>query len=324
MNQTLTDSDLARINRYALQPLSAAEVHTRCMRLCSDQLSAADWGRFSRTALERIAALLPGEAVLCGHDKTTLPIGRFYRAETIERMRNGVPVTWVRAWFYWLRHTDGATDLARRIDGGIYREVSVSWRFRAAECSICHGNIRTCGHTPGRLYDNRRCTFRVDDVVDVLEGSIVYRAADRNARFDSDDRHAVALSPADRQIAGLCRMIASAIPRNAPFAIADRSEWLAKTLDTLGLRVVPDPPSSTAGRVLLLSDISNDCCAEALRLQRPDAPVAVFVRMISGKAESQLDALCEALLQRGYAIASTLRDPIRPAAWCAVVARKED
>jgi len=177
------------INRLARLPLRAEQVHIRSMYLCSDRLCPQDWGRFSEAALRQVCRLVVGQSVIAGHDRSRLPIARFFHAEVVQREddpfdEEGRPVRWVRAWFYWLRETSGSRDLLLNIDGGIYREVSISWRYRRATCSICGEPIQSCPHTPGRFYEGRRCTFLIEDVAEVLEGSIVYKGAEPRTRFE--------------------------------------------------------------------------------------------------------------------------------------------
>jgi len=178
--------DMERIGTLAPGRIAPGDVYVRSMYLCSDRVCPADWGKFTENALRRICCLVVGRAVLRGHDRSSLPLARFYRAEVVERdgetdPETGEPVRWVRAWFYWLRGTTGARDLLLNIDGGVYREVSISWRYRGATCSVCGDDIRSCEHTPGRTYDGTRCHFAVDEVLDVLEGSLVYRGAESRA-----------------------------------------------------------------------------------------------------------------------------------------------
>jgi len=184
---------MAAINRLSIIPLQAEQVYIRSMYLCSDRLCLQDWGRFSPAALEQICKLVVGQSVIAGHDRSRLPIARFFRAEVIERPddpmdEEGRPVHWVRAWFYWLRGTSGSKDLQLNIDGGIYREVSISWRYRKAVCSICGGAIQQCSHVPGREYEEERCTFTIDEVAEVLEGSIVYKGAEPGTRLEGGER----------------------------------------------------------------------------------------------------------------------------------------
>jgi hypothetical protein len=87
----------------------------------------------------------------------------------------------VQAWFYWLRETSGAADLLLNIDGGIYREVSIAWRYRHWQCSICGKEDGTCRHRPGERIGEDHCLRVIDEVLDVLDGSRVYKGADADA-----------------------------------------------------------------------------------------------------------------------------------------------
>ncbi len=180
---------IGRINQLTRLPLRLDQVYIRSMYLCSTRLCRQDWGRFTREALEEVVQMLPGKSVIVGHDRSRLPIARYFHAEVIRREddpvdEEGREVYWVRAWFYWLRETSGARDLALNIDGGIYREVSISWRYEKATCCICSGAIQQCSHIPGRIYDGVRCTFEIEKVRDVLEGSIVYKGAEDGTGFE--------------------------------------------------------------------------------------------------------------------------------------------
>lgn len=182
---------MSAINRLSPTPLVGEQVYIRSMYLCSNQLCESDGCRFSSRALEGIREKVVGESVLAGHDKRSLPVARFFKAEVVERPEvpdpeTGRPTRWVRAWFYWLAETQGARDLALNMDGGIYREVSLSWRYRGGRCSICDKPPHRCSHIPGETYDGRRCYTWIDEVVDVLEGSLVYRGADRETAILAD------------------------------------------------------------------------------------------------------------------------------------------
>lgn len=183
------ETDLELINQQAPQALKREDVYIRSMVLCSNQLCESDWCRFSEQALEQIAGLVVGESVLAGHDRRSLPVGRFFRAEVVESNGRAAgseqadpdrPGRWVRAWFYWLRETEGAEDLLRKMDGGIYREVSIAWRYRGGRCAICGEPLAVCPHEVGGVYDGQRCYCWIDEVLEVLEGSLVYRGADRS------------------------------------------------------------------------------------------------------------------------------------------------
>lgn len=178
------EEHMSLINRLTQTPLTRSQVLIRSMYLCSSQVCDSDWSRFSEQALRQICGKVVGESVLAGHDKRSLPVARFFRAALVERpdvpdAETGQPTVWIRAWFYWLADTQGARDLALNMDGGIYREVSISWTYRGGRCSICGRSPHSCGHAPGQVYDGQRCYIWIDEILDVLEGSLVYRGADR-------------------------------------------------------------------------------------------------------------------------------------------------
>ncbi len=174
--------DLTALNALSPTRLDWDDVFVRSMYLCSDRPCECDWSRFTPHALEQIARLVIGQSVITGHDRRSLPLARFFKAKTVERTGpDGEPVRWVQAWFYWLRETSGAVDLLLNIDGGIYREVSIAWRYRHWTCSICGEEDGLCAHRPGEVSGEQRCLRVIDEIVDVLEGSLVYKGADQGA-----------------------------------------------------------------------------------------------------------------------------------------------
>ncbi|MDP8244704.1 MAG: hypothetical protein P9L94_11525 [Candidatus Hinthialibacter antarcticus] len=179
-DDAVTAEDLAAINQLSAAPLRAEQVFVRSMYLCSTQPCDADGCQFTLAALQQIARLIVGQSVLPGHDRRSLPLARFFRAEVVERDGEMQPAHFVRAWFYWLRDTSGAKDLLLNIDGGIYREVSLAWKFNRWRCSICNAQNNQCSHRPGERYGEKICYRLIDSVSEVLEGSLVYKSADRS------------------------------------------------------------------------------------------------------------------------------------------------
>lgn len=181
-NVDTSPDDISLINKIAPVHLEANQVYVRSMYLCSTQPCPSDGCQFTRRALDQIAALIIGQSVLAGHNRASLPIARFYKSVVEQRGKDdsGEAVFFVRAWFYWMRDTADAEDLLVNIDGGIYREVSLSWRYSSWYCSLCQSKNSECGHRTGELIDGKRCFRMIDQVTEVLEGSLVYKAADTN------------------------------------------------------------------------------------------------------------------------------------------------
>lgn len=165
------------------QPLKEDDVFIRKMFLGSDQINSFG-GRFDRNELVKMAELVVDAPVLVGHDHQKLPIGRNFKAEIVEK--NGA--AWLVTNFFWLADSEGAENLLKNIDGGIYKEVSAAFLFETPECSICGRDIRTCEHVPFRRYALPSGSFApaffwYRNVFKVLETSLVFRGAVAGTRI---------------------------------------------------------------------------------------------------------------------------------------------
>jgi hypothetical protein len=217
------------INELSPTPLKREEVAIRSMILCTDRVCESDGMRFSHGALADVARKVIGVSVLTGHDRRNLPVARFFRAELTSlpeiNQTTGQETQAVRAWFYWLAETSGSEDLRLNIDGGIYRAVSISWRYSADRCSVCGSTSKSCPHTPGKTYDGVLCHRVIDAVDEVLEGSLVYKGADSQALLAMEHRRAsdgaesttTCRQPLhfDRQWIEMCASILHPLPRRA-------------------------------------------------------------------------------------------------------------
>lgn len=158
------------------EPLTAEAVHIRAMYIVSDQVNSCG-GIFPADEHALLRELLIDSPVLVGHRKDSLPIARNFHAEEV--VRDGE--NWIKVYFYWLKEADRAEDLKRNIDGGIYKEGSISFVFALPECTLCGKDIRTCGHCPFQEYEYRggkeTAHFNYRKIIRVLETSLVYRGA---------------------------------------------------------------------------------------------------------------------------------------------------
>lgn len=214
---------MPEIHALSPTPLERGQVHVRSMILCTDRLCESDGCRLAESALADIAAKIPGVSVLAGHDRRSLPVARFFRGRVVQLPEQnpltGEATRAVRAWFYWLAETSGAEDLRLNIDGGIYRAVSLSWRYRRDRCSVC-GAETGCGHAPGRRYHGVPCHRVIEAVDEVLEGSLVYKGADSAAqlageRADCGASGGRTRASWDRAWTRLCAQALSELPRRS-------------------------------------------------------------------------------------------------------------
>jgi hypothetical protein len=179
------------VNKFTLRPLTRDEFAVFMMDLCNNQIDA-HFSRFPVEELGRINTMVPGRPFMERHDtRGTLPRGTFFRSRLhAEPDRDYVSV---RPDVYILR-TDENKGLIVNIEGGVYRATSIGFSFMHPECSVCHKDIRTCDHVPGKTYGDEMCHYIMRDVVSVLEGSVVFSASQGTgfvASRDSESRPTV-------------------------------------------------------------------------------------------------------------------------------------
>ncbi len=148
----ITDEQLAKINRYALSPLSADDVYAR-KYLIAHNLVDRDRERFSEALLDDFATTFPGKSYLIAHDRwgDHMPLGLVFDAHTEELSpdqftsmtgeaaklppgRESVKAVW--AWFY-IPRSAGSDDIIRNIEAGVYRHGSIG--FAAADLAPVKG-----------------------------------------------------------------------------------------------------------------------------------------------------------------------------------------
>ena len=167
---------LINTNIHPPVPLTAADVYIRAMYVVSDAVNSYG-GAFPADEHARLANLLIDAPVMIGHRKDKLPVGRTFHTRCVTHQ--GRP--WVKAYFYWLRSSEHGEELKENIDGGVYKECSISFTFNLPECSVCGRDIRTCEHEPMQQYrlhgKDTACHFNYRKIDRVLETSLVYRGA---------------------------------------------------------------------------------------------------------------------------------------------------
>jgi hypothetical protein len=170
------------VNRFALRPLAPDEYAVFTLDLCHNQIDR-HFSRFPNEELEVINRLVPGRPLMERHDlKGSLPRGTFFRSEL---HRDGDLLS-VRPDVYVLRTRENA-GFIQNIEGGVYRETSIGFSFQTPECSVCHKDLRTCDHIPGRSYGAQTCHYIMRGVLEVIEGSVV-PAGSQGTSFIAQER----------------------------------------------------------------------------------------------------------------------------------------
>lgn len=181
MGAEVTPEMLAKINRYALTPLTAEQVFVRKFLMAHNCIDR-DNECFPNEMLDQFAATMPGKSLLTGHDRKGLPCGKFFEASTevmsceqfkaltdVEpRLPNGVDqckVMW--AWVYLVK-TPSNEDLTLQIDGGVCDHCSIG--FAAADLRA----VRETPSGPTKYYE-------YVSPGEALEGSLVWLGAQPGA-----------------------------------------------------------------------------------------------------------------------------------------------
>lgn len=167
--------ELEQINAQAYGTLRAEEVYTFSVILCDNEVDR-DLEHFSIPALEKLAELFVGRSGIFDHTmRGRDQVARIYDC-AVERdpdrvTQCGEPYTALRAKAYMLR----GSELAREIEAGIKREVSVGCSVRRTVCSVCGADLREapCTHQRGERYGGILCCAVLDDPVDAYEWSFV-------------------------------------------------------------------------------------------------------------------------------------------------------
>ncbi|MEP0827735.1 MAG: hypothetical protein HRF51_04370 [bacterium] len=178
---------LEKINRNIAPPerVTAEMVHIRAMYIVSDRVNSFG-GCFPVEEHEKLAALLIDSPVLVGHRKDSLPIARNFHAERTARGN----ANWIKVYFYWLKDSADGEEIRKNIDGGIYKECSISFIFGLPECSICGNDMRDCRHQPFAEYETggvkKVAHFNYRKIEKVLETSLVYRGSVENTSLTNE------------------------------------------------------------------------------------------------------------------------------------------
>lgn len=155
----ISDSDLRKINKYTLSPVTADDVFIFKAVIADNEQDDRNYMPFNLKALQDLVKLYPGKTMIMDHArKAQNQIGRIFDAELIQSAHKTTELgelhTELTAKIYMIK-TESNKDLIAEIVGGIKKEVSTSTVPGKMICSICGtDNMKTyCRHWPGLEYD---------------------------------------------------------------------------------------------------------------------------------------------------------------------------
>ena len=181
----MTDSDMEKINSYALSELKSEDVFVFSVVLCDNEIDR-DGERFTVESLKTLEKLFVGKTAIMNHSmKAEDQSARTFKTELISDGRKnslGEDYYYLKAWAYMVR-TEKNADLIKEIEAGIKKETSVSCSVSEVRCSVCGTNRRKrrCAHVKGEEYDSKICFDELINPTDAYEWSFVAVPAQKNA-----------------------------------------------------------------------------------------------------------------------------------------------
>jgi hypothetical protein len=173
---------LDAIQQFAQRDVGPDDVFVRGMYLTNTQRDFY-YSRFTRDALEEQTEMIPGAPVMQGHDYRGLPDARFFASRVVRIEDPSLPKRdqyWTENLYYGVKDDEGDR-YVRRVDLGVYREVSIGFRLVSTPCSICKNPIWSCAHIPGDVYEKGGlCEWGMEGITSVLEGSQVFRGGQKD------------------------------------------------------------------------------------------------------------------------------------------------
>lgn len=175
----VTDEELAKINKFTLEPLEKDSVFIFKVAACDNEIDDRNFEPFNLRALKDLKKLYVGKTVIKDHSRRAdNQIARVYDTELIpdaEKVTGAGEAFNTLILKCYMVKTQRNADLITEIKAGIKKEVSTGTRAKKMICSICGvDNMKTyCPHWWGKEYDGKICYFTLDGAKDALELSFV-------------------------------------------------------------------------------------------------------------------------------------------------------
>lgn len=190
-NQLNSLSDIDLINKHTLEPLKEEDVFTFKVQLCDNDVDRVG-DKMSDKFLNEVADKVKGVAGLKDHDwSVENQVARLYDAQVVEDEENTTVLGERRKYVQGSAYTLAKNrEMIDKINSGILKEVSISFNSEGDTCSICGkpmckdgSDIGHCenGHVAGQSYDGQLCYNKIDNLMDILEWSLVSVPCQRRA-----------------------------------------------------------------------------------------------------------------------------------------------
>lgn len=180
--QETDESELEKINKFTLDPLTAEDVFTFKTMIGDNELDDRNKAPFTAAALKDLKDLYVGTTVIKDHRRSAEnQIARVYDTELITNEKDngrGEKHTELIGKCYMVKTADNEA-LIKEIKAGIKKEVSSSCVPKKAICSICgKDNMKEyCRHFPGEKYSvngkEQECLMLLDGAKAAYELSFV-------------------------------------------------------------------------------------------------------------------------------------------------------
>ena len=199
----LKEEDLAKINRFAVEPMTADNVFVFTVTLCDNDIDR-DFEKFTLSTLRELAPLFEGKTVIADHsmksaDQKARIFETYLEKQEGKTTADGETLYALKGRAYMLR-SEANTALIAEIEAGIKKEGSVSCAVASHTCSVCGRDRRRegCAHLPSKTYDGKLCYTLLSEAQDAYEFSFVAVPAQKQAGVTkqftvSEDRNTMEL-----------------------------------------------------------------------------------------------------------------------------------
>lgn len=182
----LKEGDLTKINRYAVEPLTAEDVFVFTVTLCDNDIDR-DFEKFTLATLRELAPLFEGKTVIADHsmrsaDQKARIFATYLEKQEGKMTADGEALYALKGKAYMLNNEHNAALIAE-IEAGIKKEGSVSCAVAKHTCSVCGRDKHRegCEHLPSKMYDGKLCYTLLSKAQDAYEFSFVAVPAQKQA-----------------------------------------------------------------------------------------------------------------------------------------------